>query len=208
MIIPPTRKGITMKTLYFEGAGCVPRGDVENCRIRAAFKNDKGQRFYLELTGIEVNEKSPERNKKYTNVGFVDFCYELGQDGEKLRFDIEKQNYEYSKAGILEFVNTELGCSFEEVKAVDVFYEYHVHKAGGGYNFIEDHTFDSDKAYRARVAFAILDTKIRRQLNEEYSKISLASIGEDSITVRCYASDKSMREHGLDPDNRFITMNF
>ena len=27
------------KTLYFEGAGCVPRNDVENCRIRTAFTN-------------------------------------------------------------------------------------------------------------------------------------------------------------------------
>lgn len=197
-----------MKTLYFEGAGCVPRGDVENCRIRTAFKNDKGQAFYLELTGIEVHKKSPEAHKQFANIGFVDFCYELGADGEKLRYDIEKQNYEYSKAGILEFVNTELGCSFDEVKATDSFYGYHVHKQGGGYNFMEDHAFDADKAYRARVAFAILDNKVRRQLNAEYSKISLVEIGENSLTARCYASNEAMRKHGLDPEQRLITIEF
>lgn len=30
------------KTLYFEGAGCVPCNDVENCRIRRGFWHDGG----------------------------------------------------------------------------------------------------------------------------------------------------------------------
>lgn len=205
MTIPPARKGQTMKTLYFEGAGCVPRGDVENCRIRTAFKNDKGQRFYLELTGIETHEKSTERHKQFTNIGFVDFCYELGADGEKLRYDIEKQNYEYSKAGILEFVNTELGCSFDAIKVTDVFYGYHVHGKGRT-NFMEDHNFDSGKAHRARVGYAILDNEVRRKLNARYSKISLVEVGDESVTVRCYASDEDMRAHGLDPKQREFTI--
>ena len=197
-----------VKVLFFEGAGLAERGDVENCRIRTAFKNDKGERFYLELSGMEVTHKSPERFKKYRNAGFVDYCYQLGEDDEKIRFDIEKKEYEYSKAGILDFVNTELGCSFTDIVIADMFYGYRVHKDGGGYNFMEDHNFDHEKATRARNAYNEIDMKIRKQLGEKWSKISLHEVGEDSILVRCYASDKSMRDHGMDPDNRFITVNF
>jgi len=42
-----------VKTLYFECAGCVPCGEVENCRIRTAFHNDEGKAIYLEVTGNE-----------------------------------------------------------------------------------------------------------------------------------------------------------
>lgn len=197
-----------VKVLFFEGAGCAERGDVENCRIRTAFTNDNGERFYLELSGVEVTHKSPERFNQYLNMGFVDYCYQLGEDGEKIRFDIEKHNFEYSKADILDFVNTELGCSFTEIYVTDLFYWYLVHKQGGGYNLMEDHNFDHEKATRARNAFNEIDMKIRRQLGERYSKISLHEVGENYIKVRCYASNESMLAHGMDPDNRFITVQF
>ena len=57
-----TKEGIEMtKTLYFEGAGCVPRGEVENCRIRAAFTNDNGEKNYLEMNGMEVSGKQNQK---------------------------------------------------------------------------------------------------------------------------------------------------
>lgn len=195
-----------VKVLFFEGAGCAERGDLENCRIRTAFRNDEGKAFYLELSGIESYKKMPERWRAFQNIGFVDYCYELGKDGEKLRADIEDHNFEYSKQNILDFVNMELGCSFTDIVIADMFYGYRVHKDGGGYNFMEDHDWDVEKAHAARQAYFDLDMKIRKQLGEKYSKISLWEIGFDSITVRCYASDKSMRDHGMDPDNRFITV--
>lgn len=194
-----------IKTLWFEGAGCAERGDVSNCRIRTAFKNDKGERFYLELMGTEVHEKTIERFKVYQNAGFVDYCYQITEDDEKILADIERKNFEYSMEGILNFVNTELGCSFDEIKIADNFYKYHVHAGGGRCNFMEDHTFDDDHAKAARDAFDRIDYKIREQLGEKYSKITLQSIEKDHITVRCYASDKSMREHGLNPEHRIFT---
>lgn len=194
-----------IKTLWFEGAGWAERGDVSNCRIRTAFKNDKGDRFYLELTGTEVHEKTIERFKVYRNAGFVDYCYQITEDGDKILPDIERKNFEYSMAGILDFVNIELGCSFDAIKIADCFYQYHVHAGKGGYNYMEDHTFDDAHATAARNAFDRVDHKIREQLGEKYSKISLESIEKDHITVRCYASDKSMREHGLNPEHRIFT---
>lgn len=197
-----------VKVLFFEGAGCAERGDLENCRIRTAFTNDEGKRFYLELTGVEVTKHTPKNWRHFKNICFVDYCYELGKDGEKIRFDIEKYKFEYDKKSILNFVNSVMGCSFTEIVITDVFYGYRVHKHGGGYNLMEDHDWNVEKAHAVRKAYFEIDMKIRQQLGEKWSKISLHEIGADSITVRCYASEKSMREHGMDPNNRYITVKF
>lgn len=199
-----------VKVLFFEGAGCVERGDVENCRIRTAFKNDEGVKIYLELLGTEVTRNSPVRWHQYTNAGYVDYCYELYDDGysDAIRFDIESKNFEYSKQGILDFVNQELGCSFTDICVTDCFYGYHVHRPKGRYTLMDDYAFDHEKAAAARKAYDKIDKEIREKLGEKYSKISLHELGEDSITVRCYASDKSMIEHGMDPLKRYITVKF
>lgn len=199
------------KTLFFEGAGCAERGDVENCRIRTAFKNDKGQGFYLELSGFEVTKKSMWA-RHFVNAGCVDYCYELPEEttsfeDEKARHDIEHRHFEYSKAGILEFVNRECGCSFEQIIILDMFDDYRVHKLNGGVNFMEDFEYNPVKAAAARKAFDEIDMEIRHRMCERYSQISLVKVGEDYIKVRCYASDEKMIAAGLDPDNRFITVN-
>ncbi len=194
------------KVLFFEGAGCVPRGDVENCRIRTAFVNDSGEKIYLELSGFEPHKHTPNNLKCYANIAFVDYCYILEYGEEKCRFDIVRKNFEYSKKSILDFVNECLNCSFESLIVLDMFDGYRVHKDGGGYNFIEDFEYNPEQAEKARYAFHKIDMEIREQLGEKYSKISLHSIDKHAITVRCYASNESMRSHGLDPDKRFMTV--
>lgn len=211
-LIPPTGKGITMKILYFEAAGCVPRGDVENCRIRTAFVNDEGKQIYLELSGIEVTKTMHESFKVFTNAGFVDHCFKITEDKpnddeNKHRLPCERnEHFEYSKDGILEFVNDVLNCSFAEVIICDSFYGYHVHKDGGGYNFIEQYDFDDERADKARAAFERLDMSLRKQLNSKYSKISLVGITENSVIAKCYASDEEMSKAGLNPRQRFFTL--
>lgn len=195
-----------MKTLYFEGAGCVPRGDVENCRIRTAFKNNAGVNIYLEMSGVEVHEKSPKSHKAFTNCGFVDYFFEITENGEK--YYQKMPMFEYSKAGILEYVNKNFNCSFEDIKITDIFYGYFVHKDGGGYNLIENHSFDDERADKARAAYNKVDMRVRELLNEKYSKVSLMAITEDSVTVRCYASDQVMERAGLNPKQRLFTESF
>lgn len=198
---------MSKKILFFEGAGCVPRGDVENCRIRTAFINDEGKRFYLELSGMEPHKHTPkEWSDKWQYIGFVDYCYELGSEGEKCGFAIERKTFGYSKQEILDFVNSQLGCSFESLVVTDMFDMYRVHKDGGGYNLMDDFKYNPERAAKARAAFDRIDKQIRQQLNKKYSKITLHSQNEHAITVRCYASDKSMKEHGLDPNNRYMTI--
>ena len=199
-----------MKILFFEGAGCVPRGDVENCRIRTAFTNDKGVRIYLELSGMEVTKHTADRLKCYTNVAFVDHCHYINggkYDYEDIVRDCERKvNFEYTKQEILNFVNNRLHCSFEQVIILDMFDGYRVHAGKGSYNFMEDFLYNPEKAAKARIAFEKIDMKLREQMGEKYSIINLHSIGESDLTVRCYADANRMRQHGLDPDNRYITV--
>ena len=201
------------KVLFFEGAGCVERGDVEDCRIRTAFTNDEGRGIYLELCGMEVNHKSPERYKKYLNAGFVDYCHYTEQKHFRgwLNYvpikEVERGlNFNYSKQGILNFVNENLNCSFTEIKVLDSFDGYRVHKDGGGYNFIEDFECKPEIASARRNAYNKIDMQIRKQLCEKYSKISLHDMNDESITVRIYASDQSMQVHGMDPKQRILTV--
>ena len=60
-----------MKTLYFEGAGCIGTqvNDVENCRIRTAFRDNDGKEIYLELGGFKRVEKKATR--VLLNVDFI-----------------------------------------------------------------------------------------------------------------------------------------
>lgn len=202
-----------MKILYFEGAGCAPRGDVENCRIRTAFVNDEGKKIYLELSGTKATKSMHESFKKFTNAGFVDHCFEIvepdGDNENKYRLPCERNtNFEYSKDGILEFVNRELNCSFSEVIICDSFYGYCVHANNRGYNFIEDHDFDDERADKARAAFERMDMDIRQKLNSKYSKISLVEIADSEVVAKCYASDEEMRKAGLDPKHRLFSEDF
>lgn len=158
------------KTLYFEGAGMQDsiRGDVENCRIRTAFSNDKGQKIYLEIMGVEVTKHTKKSWQGYKNVGFVDYCFFItgGRDDcNKSRIDKENQSFEYTKANILRFVNS-LGCSFDEVVILPDLAGYRVFKDGSGYNYgdkfnyepeltarrqeVERHFYETEKAERQK----------------------------------------------------------
>lgn len=211
------------KVLFFEGAGCVERGNVENCRIRTAFTNNEGKGIYLELSGFEVSYKSPERYKKYLNAGFVDYCHYTEQERIERLHSKTKQvyyeyeyktikevelglNFEYSKQGILNFVNEKLNCNFDELKVLDSFDGYRVHKDGGGYNFIEDFEYKPEIAAARRNTFNKIDMQIRKQLCEKYAQCHLLDMTDESITVRIYASDQKMQAHGMDPNERRLTI--
>lgn len=139
------------KTLYFEGAGCVPRGEVENCRIRTAFHNDKGEAIYLEMTGFEVTKNSRPSIKKYTNAGFIDHChYILGDDDENKHSikGMRDHSFEYTKAEILKVVNS-LDCSFDEVVILPDLAGYRVFADHGGHNFGDEFKFNAELTARA-----------------------------------------------------------
>lgn len=198
------------KILYFEGAGCVPRGDLPNCRIRTAFYNDRGTLFYLEVNGFEVNRWTPDHLRGFENLGSIMHCRTIYYGKNENNFDrhkIEgKVHFEYSEAGLLKMINDKLCCSFTDIFVGDLFDGYRVHGPNHTYIPMESYPWNPARARRAREAFADIDQKIRDMLGEKYSKISLSEVGEDTITVYCYADARNMAKAGLDPDNRYFTV--
>lgn len=137
-----------IKTLYFEGAGCVSRADVPNCRIRTAFHLDNGNAVYLELSGMETTRNSAPIYKEFKNYGVVDHCYcitGVWDDGHS-RHKYEKSGFafEYTLANILAFVNS-LGASFDAVEVLPDLAGYRVHGEGRNrYNFGDEFKKDCD----------------------------------------------------------------
>ena len=69
------------KTLYFEGAGCVPCNDVENCRIRTAFTNKDGKKIYIEfLRGYKHTRKANGKVISEPDYLSCDSCHYITDD--------------------------------------------------------------------------------------------------------------------------------
>ena len=139
-----------MKTLYFEGAGCVPRGEVENCRIRTAFHADNGDAIYLEIIGVEATKRHTKKHE-VKHIGFVDSCHYILGDDDENKHSIHNRNdktFEYTKAEILNLVNS-LGCSFDKVIVLPDLAGYRVFKDGDGYNYGDEFKFNPALTARA-----------------------------------------------------------
>lgn len=117
------------KILYFEGAGWVPCGNVENCRIRTAYKNKNDDIVYLELLG----------NAAYQwDNGHIDIAYITKPTTDKNgvihwndcnsnQYE-NKQSFKYTKSEILRIVNTSFGGDFDEIVVLPNLAGYQVHK--------------------------------------------------------------------------------
>jgi hypothetical protein len=152
-----------MKTLYFEGAGIVPRGDVENCRIRTAFTNKDGQPMYLEMTGFDrayrfVTDAKGDRKAIQIDgsFGWVDHCFYIKvEDEEKAYLHFPKAspdvnyNFLYSKAEILRFINEQLNGGFDEIVILPDLSGYRVHADDGGYNFGDAFVYNEERTKQA-----------------------------------------------------------
>ena len=128
-----------MKTLYFEGAGCVARGDLPNCRIRTAFHLGNGNTVYLEISGMEVTRTTAPcyRDKGLTNYAVIDHCFCIDgtwDDCTNRHYTEHNHTFEYCAAEILAYVNS-LGASFDAVEVLPDLAGYRAHAEKGGYNF-------------------------------------------------------------------------
>ena len=163
------------KTLYFEGAGCVPRGELENCRIRTAFHLDDGRPVYLEIIGMKLEKHMAAEIYQWQYTGFVDYCHYITDDvsnddcnnhrvmlpkkrGTK-RSTVEKNTrLEYTEAEILRFVNS-LGASFDAIKVVPDLGGYSVFKDGYSpkgterYNYGDEFHFDPEMTARREAVY-------------------------------------------------------
>ena len=110
------------KTLIFEGAGwdSADNNGVGNCRIRTTFVNNKGVEIYLEMTGHESSRYSTSKDKMFDFPWHITHVFK-SEDGDshytKEYKSFDTMTSEYTKENILNFVNTKLGCNFENISA-------------------------------------------------------------------------------------------
>lgn len=158
-----------MRTLYFEGAGCVPRGDVPNCRIRTAFHTDDGRALYLEVLGNEVTRNTAPIYQNYTNVGHLDHCHYIvgvsdeGHQHHKLE---RGHTFEYTMKNLLRLVH-DLGASFDAVEVLPDLAGYRVHKDGGGYNYGDEFPYDAELTAKREAIRAEIFAMEKAELEED-----------------------------------------
>lgn len=120
-----------MKTLVFEGAGMnIGLSDINNCRLRTRIENKEGRIIYLELGGLKPYEYTPNYLKMFNVFTHIDHLFyedilieARNNHSPELDF-LTKQSFEYNKKNIINFVNYNLNCDFEEMIVLD---EINVH---------------------------------------------------------------------------------
>jgi hypothetical protein len=116
-----------MKTLVFEGAGMSNTGgnDVTNCRLRTRIQNNNGRIIYLEIGGHKTSKYTPKDYQRYNVLGYVDFCFYNDKEADaKSNYSpelthITHLHYEYTQRNIIDLVNTNLNCSFDNMEIKD-----------------------------------------------------------------------------------------
>lgn len=188
------------KVLFFEGAGMDGEefGDINNCRIRTAFRNLDGKAIYLELmSGCEYEKKLITKGKhkgesKYVKLPddymIVDFCHYITEDDvvddcNNSRLDCERKRHHvlWKKADVLQFINSELHCDFDDLIALPWLSGYYVHSdckkpqtSLDRYNLMEDYAPKYDPAL----------IKARRKVYYETAKEYYAEIYKRHATPR------------------------
>ena len=204
------------KTLTFEGAGCVPANDMENCRVRTAFINDEGRAIYLEIiAGCRyekyVNRRGNEKYRKIDNAISVDFCFYItgehddktakngGDDCNNSKVIFEGKPVErsldfhgkYTKAAILAFVNRYCHCSFTDIEVTNEFDGYRVH-GSDHYNLMEAFPIDYDLRAKRAAAFAAVDAEYKAVCHSKHIVISHRFPDAKTMEITCHASKESL----------------
>ena len=204
------------KTLTFEGAGCVPANDMENCRIRTAFINNQGKAIYLEIiAGCRyekyINRRGNEKYRKIDNAICVDSCFYLtgehddktaedgGDDCNKSKVLFKRKTVErsgefcgeYTKANILAFVNRYCHCSFTDIEVTNEFDDYRVH-GEKAYNLMEAFPIDYELRAKRAAAFAAVDAEYKAVCHSKYGVIHHSFPDDKTMKTTCYASKESL----------------
>lgn len=195
------------KILCFEGAGCVPSNDVENCRIRTAFTNKEGKKIYIELlsgykhTKVEYgkNGRKLKHSKWVSEKGYLscDFCHYITDDPEiddcnESRLSCERntsmEKVKYTKENILAFVNENCNADFDEVVILDnlagfrVFTVAHT-ETSQDYNFGDCFKYDAELTEKRIVKVEKMKRYFAELFNQEYDNTSYYI--EDNQLVAC-----------------------
>lgn len=216
------------KTLYFEGAGCVPCNDVENCRIRTAFTNRDGKKIYIELlsgykhTKIEYgkNGRKLKHPKMISEDGylFCDFCFYITEDPEiddcnKSRLSCERnqemEKVKYTKENILSFVNENCNADFEDVVILDDLAGFRVHADGKrntpeAYNYGDLFNYDAELTRRRREKVEEMKKEFCVLFNQKYDNTSYWIDDNGNLTARINTYEEALKKANWTKGRQFI----
>lgn len=208
------------KVLYFEGAGCVPVGEVANCRIRTAFTNDYGKKIYIEFTSYTVEKIDHKKWKRYseykvgTVLGFCDYCHYITDDPSvddcnKFRLPCERNGeFIYTYEGIRNFINANCNASFDEIVVLDDLAGYRVFNTSEKYNTPKAYNYGDTFAYDAELTekritkVAELSEHFKQAFNQEHDNTSYYI--ENGVLNVCLNVPDNMRKKAGYTNRRFI----
>lgn len=217
------------KTLYFEGAGCVPCNDVENCRIRTAFTNRDGKKIYIEFisgcknTLIEYDKSGRKlKNPKWEREDgylYCDYCHYITEDPEiddcnKSRLSCERnqgmEKVKYTKENILAFVNENCNADFDEIVVLDNLAGFRVHSGKGRhntperYNFGDVFEYDADLTRRRREKVEEMKKEFCVLFNQRYDNTSYWIDDNGNLTVRINTYEEALKKANWTKGRQFI----
>lgn len=209
------------KVLYFEGAGCVPAGEVTNCRIRTAFTNNDGKKIYIEFTSYTVANIDHKKWNRYlgyevgTVLGFCDYCHYITDDPSvddcnKSCLPCERKRngqFIYTYEGIKNFINKNCNASFDEIAVLDNLAGYRVFNNNGksktseAYNYGDTFAYDKELTEKRIAKVAELSEYFKRIFNQEYDNTSYYI--ENGVLTVCLNVSEEAREKAGYIDRRF-----
>ena len=202
------------KVLYFEGAGCVPAGEVANCRIRTAFTNDNGKKIYIEFISYTVTDIDHKKWKRYfeyevgTVLGFCDYCHYITDDPDvddcnSSCLSCERNGqFLYTYEGIKNFINENCNASFDEIIVLDNLAGYRVFNDDGKknapsrYNYGDTFAYNKELTKKRIAKVAELSEHFKQIFNQRYDNTSYY-IENGVLNVCLNVSEKAREKAGF-----------
>lgn len=218
---------MSKKVLYFEGAGCVPCNDVENCRIRTAFTNKEGKKVYIEFisgykhTVVEYgkNGKKLKQPKTISEDGylFCDYCYYITDDPEiddcnvsvlecERNSSIEK--VKYTKENILNFINKYCNADFDEIVILDNLAGFRVfsdgkHNTFSAYNYGDEFNYNKELTEKRIEKVKEMKKYFSKLFNQKYDNTCYYINNNSELEVRIAVSDQALQKANWDKGRIF-----
>lgn len=218
---------MSKKVLYFEGAGCVPCNDVENCRIRTAFTNKEGEKIYIEFisgykhTVVEYdkNGMKSKNPKTISEDGYLycDFCHYITDDPEiddcnTSRLGCERnsdiETVKYTKGNILNFVNKYCNADFDEIVVLDNLAGFRVFSDGkrntfAGYNYGDEFNYNKELTEKRIEKVGEMMKYFSNLFNQKYDNTSYYINNNGELEVRISVSDQALQKANWDKGRIF-----
>ena len=219
---------MSKKVLYFEGAGCVPCNDVENCRIRTAFTNNEEKKVYIEFisgykhTVVEYgkNGRKLKNPKTISESGylFCDYCHYITDDPEiddcnvsvlecERNSSIEK--VKYTKENILNFVNIYCNADFDEIVILDNLAGFRVfsdgkHNTFSAYNYGDEFNYNKELTEKRIDKVKEMKKYFSKLFNQEFDNTSYYIKKDGKLEVKINVSDRSLQKANWNKNRIFV----